>query len=455
MKCLVFVPGIMGSALRNDSGSVWPPTIMEFIRGYKRIDDLLEDDLEPTAPISSISGMYDIYGSLIDDIGACGYSEGSSEKRYVPFPYDWRQSNAISAQKLANRLDELYRDTSGDLSITFLAHSMGGLVVRYLLESRLYVEKDWRPKIERLITMGTPHFGAAKALFLLRGTEKYVGLSGPDVKRLANDPRYASSFELVGPKGTAFTVKQASYGDLPEAMDPFDAEIAEHLELNADNIAQARSFWEMLDIARRPESVAYHFIVGSAIKTRIRNEWINSTDEENPISIERKSSGDGTVPIASACVVGITHVFSQKDHTSIFKDRQVRNYLYKYLDAAPNVRPQAADDEVEVGDKETLGISLNQEVYDPDEEIEVVVSFTEEMTDPRINFEVIALDPNTGERDVSISPQLISIGFHGANVNVFSFSIANNFAPGFYQLKSLNKCDDPTPTCFYVREVSE
>lgn len=451
MKCLVFAPGVMGSVLRNAEHTVWPPTVWEVIKGYKRINELLDPKLVPTEPIHNVGPM-GVYSSLLDDIAKCGYASADMNKRFISFPYDWRQSNSKTAQQLAHLLDVEYPDPPADLEITFLGHSMGGLVMRYLLESGTYHDRPWFSRITRLITMGTPQFGASLALHRLGGTDKSVGLSGRDIKRLANEPGYSSAFELVPPIHTALTTTRPLPGKLPSPIDPFDPEIAARLNMEVKNISLAREFWAGLDLARRPEHVEYFFFVGSAIRTNIRNEWINHT--KDPLPIEQKASGDGTVPIASALVAWIPHAFSQKKHLTIFTDRKVREYLYKFLDAPANVHPQAATSELEVGSFEAIGITVDKEVYDPGEEIEVVISFNEEKTNPEENFEICALDPSTGERDMGFQPIYINVRLQGISVSEFSFSITDDIVPGLYELSSHRVIDDPERTTFYVREVA-
>ncbi len=448
MKCLVFAPGIMGSVLYNNKGQVWPPSSWEIITGYDRIEELLGDDIYPVEPIQSI-WPYDVYGSLIEDIKACGYADANDNKQLILFPYDWRQSNIITANKLADILDHKFSTMNNDLQITLLGHSMGGLVMRYLLESGEFNDRKWFSNIKQLITMGTPHFGAPLALLRLGGTDSSLGLSGSDIKYMANDSRYSSTYELVSPKESALTIQHPSRGNIPTAIDPFNEQIIARLDMNLNNIAQARIFWSKLNIINRPDHINYHFIVSSAIKTYVRNEWINSTYDPKPI--EQKSSGDGTVPISSACLPGITHIFSQKKHTDIFKDRQVREYLYQYLDAPASVHPQSADkislDEL----PDAIGLSVNKEVYNTEEVIEVVVSFKHELSNPVVNFELIKLDSRTGTR-TNDAPRAITIILQGVSISVFSFSIKENLLPGLYELRSTLESDDPAPTIFFVRE---
>lgn len=447
MKCLVFAPGILGTGLRNSKGKVWPPNASEIIFGYHRIDDLLSPDLFITNIIEEIWPV-NVYQSLLDDVKACGYSEEDEEKCFIPFPYDWRKSNTVSANSLSNILDSHFPDEEDDLQITLMGHSMGGLVMRYLLESGEFIHHPWFNSIDRLITMGTPHYGAPLALFKLSGNDKYAGLSGRDVKKMANDSRYPSSYELVPPTNTALTVSQPMPGSLPHAKNSFDDDFVTKFKMNPDNIVAAQSFWEKMDISKRPGNVDYLFIVGSAMKTNVRIEWINETTD--PLPIYRKASGDGTVPLASAHISGVPHIFSQKKHSSIFTDRDVRKHLYHFLDAPIGVTPQSAD-EVEVGDEDAIGLSVDQEVYDPGEEIEVVITFNKAVTLSNESFDIVPIDIDSNNVDTDRDSLPINVNFRGAKVKEFSFSIVEEITPGLYELRSYKEIDDPEGTRFYIR----
>ena len=330
----------MGSSLKNDQEYVWPPTALEVIFGYKKVNDLLADDLQPIEPIEKVGPM-GVYRTLIDDIRNCGYSEGSTDKRFIPFPYDWRLSNAISAKRLADLLDGSFTEVPPDLNITLLAHSMGGLVMRYLLESGHYSGRSWFSNIKRLITMGTPHYGASMALFRLQGTEKSVGLSGPDIKRLANDPRYPSTFELIPPADSALTTERPLPGNLPTGLDPFDKKIVKRLKMNKKNISQARNFWSGLNLYNRPEHVDYFFIVGSAMKTNIRNEWINPAMTLFQLNGRQQGMEQSPSPVRVSRVFLMCFPrknIAQSSQTGIYGDTCI-NFWMLQLMFAPN--PQA------------------------------------------------------------------------------------------------------------------
>jgi hypothetical protein len=92
----------------------------------------------------------------------------------LAFPYDWRLSVEHNARQLAavaeRHLDRWRRHPywgprpvdPDDVRLSFVAHSMGGLVARQ------YIENSADPDTVRtVITLGTPFYGAVKAAFTL------------------------------------------------------------------------------------------------------------------------------------------------------------------------------------------------------------------------------------------------------------------------------------------------
>lgn len=93
------------------------------------------------------------------------------------FPYDWRLSNRYNGRRLqevAGTALERWQSQGGrfaDAKLILIAHSMGGLVARWYLD-RLGGAAVTR----KLITLGTPHRGALKALEqLVNGVRKGPG----------------------------------------------------------------------------------------------------------------------------------------------------------------------------------------------------------------------------------------------------------------------------------------
>ncbi len=155
----VFVlPGIMGSHLKDGAGRVWLSK-KELIRGGLKRLEITDTGVGP-------DGLVDRgYRKLIE------YLQSSYE--VVAFDYDWRKSIEDSGNLLAAKIKEqLNRHKK---PVRFLAHSMGGLVVRAMIANNknlwdeLCVRRD-----ARLVMLGTPNFGSYAIPQLLVGRERIL-----------------------------------------------------------------------------------------------------------------------------------------------------------------------------------------------------------------------------------------------------------------------------------------
>ena len=125
---VIIIPGILGS---SDKNGVWV-----------------------------IDPIFHTYDDLIETLKANGYAEGAN---LFTMPYDWRQSNVLTAVQLENKIDEVQQICQCD-KVDLVAHSMGGLVARQYIQSDRY-END----VDQLIFLGTPHLGAPKAYLMWEG----------------------------------------------------------------------------------------------------------------------------------------------------------------------------------------------------------------------------------------------------------------------------------------------
>jgi len=69
--------------------------------------------------------VFGVYKTLIKDFNRCGYFPDNEERELIEFAYDWRLSNVVTAEKLADRLDQIDEQKE----IILIGHSMGGLVL--------------------------------------------------------------------------------------------------------------------------------------------------------------------------------------------------------------------------------------------------------------------------------------------------------------------------------------
>lgn len=179
---IIFIPGIMGSYLNDESGDeLWVGGA-----GEDRSKLMLQDDGERQAVQGSkitASGVmrtafgFGVYEDFYDwmDGDWTGYGlklytyrgkegkYGFLGRSYFDQPYDFRQDNDKQVQLLTEKVDRVLEKTHSDKAI-LIAHSMGGY------QARMYAAKN-PGKVRALIFLSSPHHGAVKPFWAM--TEGY------------------------------------------------------------------------------------------------------------------------------------------------------------------------------------------------------------------------------------------------------------------------------------------
>lgn len=97
------------------------------------------------------------YSPLIERLKAAGYTE---ENHFLSiFHYDWRKPIEENVGRLIEHLDMIKEETDKD-QVDLVGHSMGGLLSRAYVQSDQY---EGREDVAHVVTLGSPHQGAAKA----------------------------------------------------------------------------------------------------------------------------------------------------------------------------------------------------------------------------------------------------------------------------------------------------
>ncbi len=104
------------------------------------------------------------YDDLIEAMIQSGYV---LDEDLFLFPYDWRNDNVITAGLLKEKINKVKMQT-GREKVDVVAHSMGGLVSRYYVQSNEY-EDD----VDQLIFLGVPHKGSPSAYLIWEATEGF------------------------------------------------------------------------------------------------------------------------------------------------------------------------------------------------------------------------------------------------------------------------------------------
>jgi pimeloyl-ACP methyl ester carboxylesterase len=312
------VPGILGSTLRQHGRLVWAPSagaalraIATFGASIQRLqlpagigDEHPRDGVEPAGLMPDLHVLPGIwtpvkgYDVLLKRLRSLGYRDISPDPaappgNLLPVGYDWRLSNRYTGQQLATVIEpalERWRAQGGpyaDARVTFVCHSMGGLAARW------YIERCGGAEVTRkLITLGTPYRGAARALDqLVNGARRGLGPFGISLTSFARSlpslhqllPEYA----CIEHDGDLAKTTETTIPELDTAM------LADAMRFHTD-LADAE--------AHRPDSLQdTHPIVGTRQTTATTASLAGGRVTLIDTYRGEDHYGDATVPIVGAC----------------------------------------------------------------------------------------------------------------------------------------------------------
>ncbi|MGW6914294.1 esterase/lipase family protein [Kitasatospora sp. NPDC054939] len=183
---VMVVPGIGGSLLAEGGAPerpIWSAAVRDL--GLLRRPEALSVDVNPRlvpvglvptrkampswTPVHGYNGLLARLGSLRGAVLDDGTPGGrTTAATVVGFGYDFRLGVRDAAERFGAAVDErlaaLWPDRgTHDKRLIIVAHSLGGLVVRYWLAQS---DENWS-RCRALLTLGTPHAGAPKALDVL------------------------------------------------------------------------------------------------------------------------------------------------------------------------------------------------------------------------------------------------------------------------------------------------
>lgn len=159
----IVIPGIMGSHIEvdrkrsNEPGSgnrIWfDPASLAFGK--------LDSIRDPNSNRVMVEDLFEMfYGDLADHL--------ADTHAVIRCPYDWRQPLEKCAAELKAKIEQAARDYPGQ-PIRLLAHSMGGLVARMLVQA---YPDAWKKVLDsggRLVMLGTPNNGSHLMVHTLLG----------------------------------------------------------------------------------------------------------------------------------------------------------------------------------------------------------------------------------------------------------------------------------------------
>ena len=300
---IIVVPGFMGSVLKRGNVPVWDrsvPTMMRTLRDFAAAAEALRlpeglGDAEPSGPAAlKATGLVNGWHIWPGVWAGAGYHHLlTTLQTWYPepyqvqtFPYDWRLSNRISAQRLKqfvepalDRWRTLTRNNNAQ--VIFVCHSMGGLVTRF------YVNRlDGHQTCRRIITIGTPYTGSIKAIRALTGDLPLVPDSLVDVSRsFPALHQLLPSFRCVRQGSETVALTDTPVPGIPDWM----AHDAKHL--HTETVGHPTSPPIHTYAGHLQSTSATIRVVGSELK--YQETW-PEPGQNGPI--ERNYGGDATVP---------------------------------------------------------------------------------------------------------------------------------------------------------------
>lgn len=219
---VILIPGALGSRLldKHNGREVWPGSSLHLLAGSKRDLELpfdpvslhtLDDGLEASGLFEEAFNS-DFYGAILQTLrqsggfiaGKPGERADARVRRYYVFAYDWRQDNVTIARRLDDLIEQLRRDYDDPtLKVNVIAHSMGGLIIRYYLrygtvdalegDGAFPINMAGAGKVGTAVLLGTPNLGSVSSLQSMLLGHK-VGLRRIEPEVLATMP---SVYELL------------------------------------------------------------------------------------------------------------------------------------------------------------------------------------------------------------------------------------------------------------------
>ncbi|WP_395374856.1 hypothetical protein [Marinicella sp. W31] len=191
---VILIHGITGSKLRHRVtkkeewyGNLSKLAFSNYAQIRLDIDPLTlqakESELEAYSILDTVTGIR-IYEDIIDTLSQYGGYQltevdqpltGSYKRNLYVFVYDWRRDNIESVRQLHQYIQKIKQQHNNpDLKIDVVAHSMGGLILRYYLrygaldvlgENDFVFDPEPSKNIRKAILLGTPNLGSVLSVY--------------------------------------------------------------------------------------------------------------------------------------------------------------------------------------------------------------------------------------------------------------------------------------------------
>jgi CHAT domain-containing protein len=342
LPVLFLLPGIMGSHLGDHKGRVWLAPFAMAMGGLRR----LVISADKIVPDGLISLAYRRCATFL---------QGSHD--VIPFDYDWRLSLMKEGERLARAVKiELAKH---DRPIRFLAHSMGGLVVRSMIAQDGDTWSKVRERGGRLIMLGTPNRGSfviPRLLFRVHPTLRQLALldfrsSTADLANIIS--RYPGVLEMLPENSEPDFFDHTWWTTRKEATHPVGAELR-----------NAKSFRDKIAGVNDPERMIYVAGIARGTPSAIRY------DRKGRVEWLQTRLGDGTVPYALGLLDRVPTYYMNAGHGNLADYRPAFEALAELLETGvtrklatqPPARARGVEEEEPIRDDEPLLYPTEEEL---------------------------------------------------------------------------------------------
>ncbi|MEM7083052.1 MAG: alpha/beta fold hydrolase [Pseudomonadota bacterium] len=368
MLPIVVVPGIMGTRLENSSGrTLWDPDDGVSFSNVRGVSDLIDPTnraypsrrtglgLMTQFQLRGVENVSHLvwhlgYKHLIEGLVSPRFRDacGQPSKVYCS-GYDWRQSNRRSAANLS-RVIRFALSDSGAPRVNIIAHSMGGLVARWLCRYGIIGGRPVRSKVNHLYLLGSPTHGAPKAYRALRQSfvaadlisdiapeafdDSVFDFAGPGVARMLR--RFDSIFELLpneafcraNPYWLQFNYRRAGMTDAADPVRVYRNRVT-GISTHSARLRNRDRFDRALGTYMPPNTTIFY---SSDVNTRTVMR-IDRGGRLRSAGTSAQNKGDGTVPTYSGAAFSASTPVRRRDlirytHSELANDpRAVRELL--------------------------------------------------------------------------------------------------------------------------------
>ncbi len=336
---IAFIPGTTASQLLSNGilGNIWPNVLDADQDKGLQASRAVALETNSGLTIGQLVGSYPLsktnalpcYASLLDYVQApanftdntgftvYNYSSAQplktvSQRLFYAIPYDWRLNNTASAALVAaalTQLDTVYAGTPYKLYI--FAHSMGGLISRYVLEQANVQQYSWFSSLQALFTFGTPHLGAPLALAPMIGerlrsdeTDFAVGF----LKLTVNNSLFPSTYELLPPPAQNYITESGSSYTPSNLPDPAKTALSDYGFRYDTWTGTAVPFLNNLKPNPVKTAVPYRLFYGTGVTSPTTGQpatvtgynYVSGGATASDSFVQQTGDGDGVVPTGSA-----------------------------------------------------------------------------------------------------------------------------------------------------------